>query len=751
MKKIILVLILLVFIAGCVQKQSGTDAAQTKGQVQGTLEGEAEKPSESTYRYVTEKPTGWFRTGQEADLLLYPTRFGESGGPLALNHPGKIATDGKRLLVSDTWNNRVLIWNSIPAKSSTPPDLVLGQPDFDSNLARLGADGMNWPMGIATDGEKLVVGDANNDRVLIWNTFPARNGQPADLVLGAPDFDSWPNYLDHKKGRDDKTRIYWPWDVWTDGKKLIVGSTGGGGALVWNAFPTKNNQAADLLVGAKDFPSRFNGMNGDNVAGWIGGPRGIVSDGKRLVVGTYRPQQAYLWNAFPTKSGQPADFILQPKRQKNEPPDGVMGAELKNNTLYLASSHHVFVWNSFPIQNGQNPDVILGMQRLREESLIKPYTYIWHNDTFSYPYDVAVTGNKLIVADTNNNRVLIFNEIPKAANAEADVVLGEPELFVSRKSFGPFGPAPFSDGNRLIVGVDGVGVWIYNHIPNESGAEADIIVGKLVGSTTVGGYAFTAGEKLIMVHREGSSILIWNKMPTKDDQLPDVILGEKVMLDNWGSAGKGRIGMNGPGFAASDGKRLFVADQGNNRVLIWNSIPEENQAPADLVLGQPDFEATGQGSGLGQLDMPVEISTDGTRLAVADQNNNRVLIWKTIPVKDGQPADFEIKVTNRSEEPDFSGMPAYARLSLPAGVFVYGNRLFVSDNGNNRVLIWSKFPESGKDEPDIVLGQKDFASNYPSNSREGLFMPAYLSYDGSFLWVGEMKWSNRLVRFSVKK
>jgi WD40 repeat protein len=40
---------------------------------------------------------------------------------------------------------------------------------------------------------------------------------------------------------------------------------------------------------------------------------------------------------------------------------------------------------------------------------------------------------------------------------------------------------------------------------------------------------------------------------------------------------------------SSDGVRLFVTDLGYNRVLIWNSIPTQNNQPADVVVGQPDF------------------------------------------------------------------------------------------------------------------------------------------------------------------
>ena len=89
-------------------------------------------------------------------------------------------------------------------------------------------------------------------------------------------------------------------------------------------------------------------------------------------------------------------------------------------------------------------------------------------------------------------------------------------------------------------------------------------------------------------------------------------------------------------------------------------------------------------------------------------------------------------------------------LNLPKGVFIYDDRLFVSDTGNNRVLIWSKLPKNSNDKPDIVLGQKDFYGRKPSNAKDGLFSPVYLAFDGSYLWVGEFKWSDRLLRFSVQ-
>lgn len=39
----------------------------------------------------------------------------------------------------------------------------------------------------------------------------------------------------------------------------------------------------------------------------------------------------------------------------------------------------------------------------------------------------------------------------------------------------------------------------------------------------------------------------------------------------------------------SDGTRFVIADRTNARVLIWNNIPANGDVPADIVLGQTDF------------------------------------------------------------------------------------------------------------------------------------------------------------------
>ena len=108
--------------------------------------------------------------------------------------PRGVFVANNHLFVSDTGRNRVFIWNSIPTSEYQEPDVVLGQLEIEDTGRNSGgevtASTLQYPSGIWSDGKILVVADAWNHRVLIWHSIPTENGQPADVVLGQPDFES---------------------------------------------------------------------------------------------------------------------------------------------------------------------------------------------------------------------------------------------------------------------------------------------------------------------------------------------------------------------------------------------------------------------------------------------------------------------------------------------------------------------------------------------------------------------------------
>jgi sugar lactone lactonase YvrE len=130
-------------------------------------------------------------------------------------------------------------------------------------------------------------------------------------------------------------------------------------------------------------------------------------------------------------------------------------------------------------------------------------------------------------------------------------------------------------------------------------------------------------------------------------------------------------------------------DGDNSRVLIWASLPARNGQAADFVLGQPNFSSTDcntNGPHAGTLCNPtgVAVSPSG-RVFVADADNNRVLSWPAV-AGSSQAADLIIgQVDGASIE--CVDPPSAESLCSPNGVATDGvGHLYVADANNNRVL-----------------------------------------------------------------
>jgi len=84
------------------------------------------------------------------------------------------------------------------------------------------------------------------------------------------------------------------------------------------------------------------------------------------------------------------------------------------------------------------------------------------------------------------------------------------------------------------------------------------------------------------------------------------------------------------------------------------------------------------------------------------------------------------------------------------GTIVKDDHLLIADTGFGRIFVWTNIDDAlaGK-KADIVLGAKEFNETVQEIGRDKLFWPASMAFDGSFLWVGEFKFSGRILRFSV--
>jgi uncharacterized protein (TIGR03437 family) len=252
-----------------------------------------------------------------------------------LREPAAAATDGTRLVIADTNNNRVLIWSTIPSTNDRPADLVLGQPDFKRVIPNEGQQftptnrSFKGPQGVWIQAGKLFLADASNNRVLIWNSFPTSNYQPADVVLGQPDFNTFVQPDLTKEIPDAKaTTMNTPVSVTSDGQRLFVTDLGHNRVLVWNSIPTRNQQPADLVLGQPDMESALannssklceptgqkddegNDIYPDQCKATMDFPRFALSDGRYLFIADGGNDRILVYNTMPARNGQPADVIL---------------------------------------------------------------------------------------------------------------------------------------------------------------------------------------------------------------------------------------------------------------------------------------------------------------------------------------------------------------------------------------------------------------------------------------------------------
>jgi hypothetical protein len=286
-------------------------------------------------------------SGAAAAAVLGQPDFGSSAP--GFNKPLSVAVGAGKMAVVDSESNRVLIYDRIPAPGEPLPEpvAVIGQPNFQSTAASCGAGGLSRPFGVFISPEgKLIVADTQNSRLLVWNTVPAAGtfAPVPDLVLGQSDLDHCA-FRDHDQDGDSdrvpgSTRVVQhatarsmqPFASWTDGKRLAVLDTSSSRVLIWNTFPTVNFQPADVVLGHPDFSNTepndvppgtaFRDQDRPS-ARTFREPRGLHSDGVGLAVADSFNHRVLIWNSFPTANFQPADVVLgQPGFDRYATEDG---------------------------------------------------------------------------------------------------------------------------------------------------------------------------------------------------------------------------------------------------------------------------------------------------------------------------------------------------------------------------------------------------------------------------------------------
>jgi sugar lactone lactonase YvrE len=667
------------------------------------------------------------------DATALPIGPGGFGRPVGLAIDRSVTPN--RVYVTDGMYHRVLGWSDADALTNgAPADLVIGQPDFTTtgcnhkpyNNSIPGAPTMESlcaPAGLAVDGAgSLYVADAENCRILVFFD-PFGTDTVADLVLG-------------QSGVCDgvvvnASKLYDPQAVAVDGAgNVFVADTLNCRVLEYDGPLTSTDLMPDRVFGQADFTKSICSLS------TLYFPRSLALDASgNLFVGS--PPQVYEFNR-PLTTDTQLDHVLgtnqcNPSGESASStcgPNAVAADDVGRLYVGDAGNNRVLEFDN-PLAVNQAARVFGQPGFTGSSTLIDDEcntggpsaTSLCFRKTFpltlGYSYDealaLAIDGSgRLYVADGLNNRVLRFDT--PLTDAVADLVLGQTAM---------------NDVRFPVVPVSAPQVGIFDN-----------------------SYA------LIVVDSANSRLQLYGNL-SKSQTVPGAIIGQPD-LDTTGcnSTGLSASSLCQPTAAIVDPNgNLWVADTGNNRVLVYNYpwFSYDNQAhqyvartAANRVFGQPDFTAGNTCSGgTTGLCGPRGIAVDSNATVyISDSGNNRI-VHHINPLADS----IGDRVYGQS---DFNGTQCNAggvsadSLCDPRSLAINAEGdLFVTDRGNNRVLVYDQvLPNAGG--ADHVFGQDgSMTSTACASGDGGLCHPGGLALDrGGNLLVADTD-NNRVTEYNA--
>jgi sugar lactone lactonase YvrE len=331
------------------------------------------------------------------------------------------------------------------------------------------------------------------------------------------------------------------------------------------------------------------------------------------------------------------------------------------------------------------------------------------------PGGLVVASDVLYVADRGNHRVVAY-EHPLTTDSEADHVFGQMDGMgtgtcnlggVSQNSLcTPIGLAVDGAGNLFVADFNNHRVLEYD-MPLTTDTEADMVFGQpdfMTATCNTGGVSANSlcNPRGPAVDQAGSlyvadgfvtspRVLVFENPLVNTEA--DVVFGQPdFMTTGCNTGGISARSVCTPSATTFDAAgNLYLADQGNNRILIYfNPQTDVDPLEADLVIGQPDFSSGAlYAASASSLNQALDLALDSLgNLYVSDTLNNRVLVYRTPPITDGV-ADLvygQLDFTHAS--PNFNGTSAVS-MRGPRGVALDADdNLYVSDLGNSRVLVY---------------------------------------------------------------
>lgn len=607
------------------------------------------------------------------------TRSTAGTSKTALNRPRAIAFDaGGNLWVADSGNHRVVRFAASVLNSATPPDadLVIGQKDFTTGSVNaagtVSASGFDTPAGLAFDSKgDLYVSDLNNTRVLKFSGpfSPSSQSPSASAVWGQNDF--------RTRGvpqQASASTLAGPGGLAIDGSgNLYVAVPADNRVLVFGT-DTASGAAAKNVLGQSDFTSTVANTGAVPAASpnTLFAPFDVKVDPNGTVFvadsGNHRVLSFNRGSKTGARVWGQTDFVANSPNQM-KPGSINAAAEIAIDyssapyALYVADvgNNRVLIWkDSTRFRNGDPADLVIGQADFRGDApnagSRNPQTP--SRTSLSSPRGLAIdqSDGTLYVADSGNNRVLRYpRPVSQIGQIVPDAVIGQFD---------------FTSATSAAV----------------SASSLNMPAGLALGP---GGNLFVADRRnnrvLEFASRPvtgASAIRVYGQPNPSSSILPSQVSAQTLAEPN--------------GVYVDSAYNLYVADTGANRLLIF---PNTEAAPpagmaAAFVIGQNSFDSA-SGS---VLKAPTDVAVDsGANIYVADYGNNRILVFPPLvflPIAGGAPSgvvgqrDLTGTAANWNASP---GLATPEGLYGPAGIYLdRQDTLYVGDTGNSRVVHFLK-------------------------------------------------------------
>jgi len=647
------------------------------------------------------------------------------------------------LYVADTFNNRVLAWKNATSATLTnlqTPDKIIGQTNSQSTLPGVNG-GLSTPTGMLVDSKgNLYIVDSGNDRVVRYPApFTASSSTTPDVVIGQLS----PFTASSQSGTPSATSLALPTSVpaalaMDSSGNLYVTDIGNRRVLRYPAASLTSGSygpAADVVIGQGDFVS-VTSPTGQLDRNHFYSPAGLAFDSSGNLFVTDFGASRLLVFSPPFSAGMASARIAgivspTPTTATQSTLSGPEGIVMINNGpgVMDTGDNRVLIFDPFASADWRTtgstfaapPPVAVGLigQPNYTSSSINAGNAQSSASTLASPSAGAVAGTDLFVADSANNRVLVYPNLGQANSAVK--VLGQSNF--------PYNSPNYIEGREFFFGPN---VFVAGSGSGENLWDSGIVVDSSSGTPHL--YISDPGNNRVLGFADARSV--------KAGSVADLVIGQPDLgtaVCNYGGVrvqtpASGQLTQQPTqsslcyptGLAVDSSGNLYVADSLNGRVLEFPApFKSGNTAmeQATLVLGQSAFTGL-KNPTVSQsfMNFPYGLVFDPNNgLLVSDRASNRVLLFPSDNLTNGAPA------TKVIGQPDFSSTGS-TTLSGPCHIGEDSNaRVYVADSGHGQVAIFGSLTDlstattvyinalAGLNNPQAVWVNSNTVAGYPDD------------------------------------